>query len=54
MIDYPQVAADERTTLEQFLDFHRAAVLRTLAEVKDDQAAAPVRSGVRDRGHVAV
>ena len=40
VIDYPQVAAAERPTLEQFLDFHRAAVLRTLDEVTDDEAAA--------------
>jgi uncharacterized damage-inducible protein DinB len=42
MIDYPQVAADERTTLEQFLDFHRAAVVRTLDEVTDEEAAVRV------------
>ena len=42
VIDYPQVTADERTMLEQFLDFHRAGVVRTLDEVTDEQAAARV------------
>jgi uncharacterized damage-inducible protein DinB len=42
MIDYPQVAADERTMLEQFLDFHRAVVVQTLDEVTDEQAVARV------------
>ncbi|MFI7061452.1 DinB family protein [Kribbella sp. NPDC050124] len=35
MTDYPQVSTDERSMLEQFLDFHRAAVLRTLDGVPD-------------------
>ncbi|MET9315594.1 DinB family protein [Kribbella sp. NPDC003505] len=39
MNGYPEVAAGERQTLEQFLDFHRAAVLRTLDEVTDAEAA---------------
>ncbi|MFG1815264.1 DinB family protein [Kribbella sp. NPDC049174] len=39
MTDYPQVAADERTTLEQFLDFHRAEVVRALEGVTDQEAA---------------
>jgi uncharacterized damage-inducible protein DinB len=37
---YPDVAAGERRTLQQFLDFHRAGVLRTLDEVTDSEAAA--------------
>ncbi|MEV0286382.1 DinB family protein [Kribbella sp. NPDC050820] len=39
MTDYPQVATDERPMLEQFLDFHRAAVLRALDGLTDEQAA---------------
>jgi uncharacterized damage-inducible protein DinB len=39
MTDYPQVAADERTTLELFLDFHRAEVVRALEGVTDQEAA---------------
>lgn len=37
---YPDAAATERQSLEQFLDFHRAGVLRTLGEVTDAEAAA--------------
>lgn len=36
---YPDVKAAERQSLEQFLDFHRAGVLRTLDEVTDAEAA---------------
>lgn len=36
---FPEVAAGERRTLEQFLDFHRAAVVETLAGVTDEEAA---------------
>ena len=39
MTDYPQVAAGERATLEQFLDFHRAGVVRALEGVTDGEAA---------------
>lgn len=39
---YPEVAAKERQSLEQFLDYHRAGVLRTLEEVTDAEAAARV------------
>ncbi|MEU4195273.1 DinB family protein [Kribbella sp. NPDC026611] len=42
MNDYPNVSAGERQSLEQFLDFHRAAVLRSLAEVDATEAAARV------------
>ncbi|WP_460663511.1 DinB family protein [Kribbella swartbergensis] len=42
MTNYPEVAAGERLMLEQFLDFHRAGVLRTLDQVTDEQAAARV------------
>ena len=42
MDDYPEVATGERRTLEQFLDFHRAAVVRTLDDLTDAEAAAPV------------
>jgi hypothetical protein len=31
VIAFPEVAADERTTLEQFLDFHRHDVLAARA-----------------------
>ncbi|MFD7154320.1 DUF664 domain-containing protein [Kribbella sp. NPDC059898] len=40
MTGHPAVAAPERRSLEQFLDFHRAGVLRTLDEVTDAEAAA--------------
>ncbi len=40
MIRFPDVAADERATLEQFLDFHRHCVLGALDGVSDDDAAA--------------
>jgi uncharacterized damage-inducible protein DinB len=36
---YPDVTAGERRSLEQFLDFHRASVLRTLEDVTDSEAA---------------
>lgn len=39
MVRFPDVAADERATLEQFLDFHRACVLSALDGVSDDAAA---------------
>ena len=39
---YPDVAAGERQSPEQFLDFHRAAVLNTLDELTDAEAAARV------------
>jgi uncharacterized damage-inducible protein DinB len=38
--EFPDVAADERTTLEQFLDFHRHSVLTALDDVSDKDAAA--------------
>jgi uncharacterized damage-inducible protein DinB len=38
--EFPHVVATERRSLEQFLDFHRAEVLRTLDEVTDAEAAA--------------
>jgi len=34
---YPEVAADERTMLEQFLDFHRASVVAALDGLVDSQ-----------------
>ncbi|MFI5695599.1 DinB family protein [Kribbella sp. NPDC051586] len=40
MNPYPDVTAGERESLEQFLDFHRAGVLRTLGEVTGGEAAA--------------
>ena len=36
---YPEVAVDERQMLEQFLDFHRAGVVRTLDGLTDTEAA---------------
>lgn len=39
MVKFPDVAAGERDTLEQFLDFHRHRVLQVLDEVSDDNAA---------------
>jgi uncharacterized damage-inducible protein DinB len=42
MNDYPDVAANERRSLEQFLDFHRTGVLRTLDTLTDTEAAARV------------
>ncbi|MFI5728946.1 DinB family protein [Kribbella sp. NPDC051587] len=39
---YPDVTAGERDSLEQFLDFHRNGVLRTLDEVTDAEATAQV------------
>jgi uncharacterized damage-inducible protein DinB len=39
VVDFPEVAADERTTLEQFLDFHRGRVLEVLADTSDADAA---------------
>jgi uncharacterized damage-inducible protein DinB len=39
---YPDVASGERPTLEQFLDFHRAGVARTLDGLTDVDAAARV------------
>ncbi|MFD3400295.1 DinB family protein [Kribbella sp. NPDC058693] len=39
---YPDVTAGERQSLEQFLDFHRTGVLRTLDEVTDAEAATRV------------
>lgn len=42
MNSYPDVAAGERQSLEQFLDFHRAAVLNTLDGLTDAEAAARV------------
>jgi hypothetical protein len=38
VVDYPNVAADERTMLEQFLDYHRHGVLAALADVSDVDA----------------
>ena len=40
MIRFPDLVADERTTLEQFLDFHRHSVLEMVDGVGDDDAAA--------------
>ncbi|MEV4414843.1 DinB family protein [Catellatospora sp. NPDC049609] len=40
MIDYPDIAAGERATLEQFLDFHRSCVLDALDGLSGDDAAA--------------
>ncbi|MFF5217370.1 DinB family protein [Micromonospora sp. NPDC000442] len=40
MVKFPDVAADERSTLEQFLDFHRQCVLDTLDGLGHDDAAA--------------
>lgn len=42
MNGYPDVTAAERQSLEQFLDFHRTGVLRTLDEVTDTEAATRV------------
>jgi uncharacterized damage-inducible protein DinB len=42
MNEYPQLSAGERPMLEQFLDFHRSAVLKTLDGLSDDQAARQV------------
>ena len=39
---YPDVTADERRSLEQFLDFHRAGVVSTLDGLTDAEAAARV------------
>ncbi|MBQ1047377.1 DinB family protein [Micromonospora sp. C51] len=39
MVGFPDVAADERSTLEQFLDFHRQCVLDTLDGLGRDDAA---------------
>ncbi|HEX9765382.1 MAG TPA: DinB family protein [Nitriliruptorales bacterium] len=38
----PDVGADERTTLEQFLDFYRQTIVTTVEDLADDQAAARV------------
>jgi uncharacterized damage-inducible protein DinB len=38
VVDFPDVAAGERTTLEQFLDFHRHCVLAALSGVSDADA----------------
>lgn len=40
VVKFPDVAADERDTLEQFLDFHRQSVLQALDGVSDTAAAA--------------
>ncbi|BCJ75879.1 mini-circle protein [Catellatospora sp. IY07-71] len=40
MVRFPDIAADERDTLEQFLDFHRYCVLSALDGLSDDDAAA--------------
>ncbi|MEV2240636.1 DUF664 domain-containing protein [Micromonospora sp. NPDC049891] len=40
MVKFPDVAADERSTLEQFLDFHRQCVLDTLDGLSHVDAAA--------------
>ncbi|WP_427896303.1 DinB family protein [Kribbella sp. GL6] len=40
MTGHPEVAAAERRSLEQFLDFHRAGVLHILDEVTDAEATA--------------
>lgn len=40
MTGFPDVSAGERATLEQFLDFHRRAVLDMIDGVGDDAAAA--------------
>ena len=37
--NYPDVATGERQSLEQFLDYHRTAVLRTLDHLTDTEAA---------------
>ncbi|MFK4088065.1 DinB family protein [Kribbella sp. NPDC020789] len=42
---YPDPTAGERDSLEQFLDFHRDAVLRTLDEVSETEATARVLEG---------
>ncbi|MEJ1105925.1 MULTISPECIES: DinB family protein [unclassified Kribbella] len=39
MTGFPEVAVAERSMLEQFLDFHRAGVVRTLDGVTDEEAA---------------
>jgi len=39
---YPDVTADERQSLEQFLDFHRAGVVSTLDGLTDAEASAQV------------
>jgi uncharacterized damage-inducible protein DinB len=39
---YPEVVVGERLMVEQFMNFHRAAVVRTLDEVTDEEAAAQV------------
>ncbi|GAA0593633.1 DUF664 domain-containing protein [Kribbella sandramycini] len=41
-MSYPETNADERASLEQFLDFHRGRVLRALDGVSDAEAAARV------------
>jgi hypothetical protein len=38
VVDYPDVATDERTMLEQFLDYHRHCVLAALADISDVDA----------------
>lgn len=42
MNSYPDVAAGERPTLEQFLDFHRAGAVQTLDGLTDVEAVAHV------------
>jgi uncharacterized damage-inducible protein DinB len=42
---YPEVAVDERAMLEQFLDFHRTAVVGALDHVTDAEAAERVLPG---------
>jgi uncharacterized protein DUF664 len=40
VVKFPGTAADERDTLEQFLDFHRHRVLEALDGLSPDEAAA--------------
>jgi uncharacterized damage-inducible protein DinB len=40
VIGFPELAAGERATLEQFLDFHRRCVLEAIDGVSDVEAAA--------------
>ena len=42
MNTYPNVTANERQSLEQFLDFHRATVVNTLDGLTDTEAATRV------------
>lgn len=49
MVRFPDIAADERDTLEQLLDFHRRRVLNALDGLSDDDAASqpePAGDGV--------